>query len=196
MGFMEQVAAKMATKYGVVTSGKYEGCQIALGNPPEEKAVTAEYVHFSQIIFVDGSEEKGRYWLNRKRTAITMRGHNETGVQMTVSLEDGEICDFDLLVRSKDKLWMKLVKTFFGQKGGVKTSDKGGVDATIQEEQELRFHNMIVFFLNAVQCMTPNEIDFFEGYFADNSVLDDKIKRRIEIYREVREKEKVENNAE
>ena len=50
MGFMEQVAATLSTKYGVVTSGKFEGCQIALGNPPEQKVATANSFSFITIL--------------------------------------------------------------------------------------------------------------------------------------------------
>lgn len=184
MGFMEQVAATLATKYGVVTSGKYEGCQIAMGNPPEKKVEKA--YTFSQIIFVEGNEEKGRYEINK--TLMMVHGNNENGVQMSCRLDDGTICEFDLLLKPKDKLWMKLIKTFFGQKGGIKTTDKGGVDATILEEKKLRFHNMVVFFDNTFCCMTSKDIDFFEGYFMDNDVLEDLTKKMIEIYRNTKGK--------
>ena len=180
MGFMEKVAATLATKYGVVTSGKYEGCQIAMGNPPEKKVEKA--YSFSQIIFVEDNEEKGRFDIDKVR--MMMHGNNETGVQMSLRLEDGTICEFDLLLKPKDKFWMKLVKTFFGQKGGIKGADKGGADATIQEEKNLRVHNMIVFFQNTILCMTHKEVDFFEAYFMDNDVLDDLTKKLIKLYRE------------
>ena len=176
MGFMEQVAATLATKYGVVTSGKYEGCQIAMGNPPEKKVEKA--YSFSQIIFVEGNEEKGRYEIYKTRMMV--HGNNENGVQMSCRLDDGTICEFDLLLKPKDKLWMKLIKTLLGQKGGI----KGSVDETLQDEKNLRFHNMIVFFQNNFACMTHKEIDFFEGYFMDNDVLDDLTKKLIERYRE------------
>ena len=168
---MEQVAATLATKYGVVTSGKFEGCQIAMGNPPEKKVETAN--SFSQIIFVDGNEEKGRYDIVKVR--MLMHGNNEKGVQMSVQLPDGEICKFDLLLRQEDKFWVKLLKTFMGQKGGL--NDKA------QDAKELQFHNMVVFFRQTFAVMTDKEIDFFEGYFMDNDVLDDVTKKLIDLYR-------------
>ncbi len=172
MGFMEQVAATLATKYGVVTSGKFEGCQIAMGNPPEKKVETAG--SFSQIIFVDGNEEKGRFDIAKVR--IVLLGSNSTGVQMAIGLPDHEACEFDLLLRQEDKFWVKLIKTFMGQKGGL--NDKA------QDAKELKFHNMVVFFRQTFAVMGAKEIDFFEGYFMDNDVLDDLTKKLIKIYRE------------
>ena len=172
MGFMEQVAATLATKYGVVTSGKFEGCQIAMGNPPEKKVEAAH--SFSQIILVEGNEEKGRYDIDKVR--MMMHGNNNKGVQMSFRLEDGTICEFDLLLRQEDKFWVKLIKTFLGQKGGL--SDKE------QDAKTLKFHNMVVFFQNTFACMSHKEIDFFEGYFMDNDVLDDLTKKLIKLYRE------------
>ena len=177
MGFMEQVAATLATKYGVVTSGKYEGCQIAMGNPPEKKVETA--YSFSQIIFVEGNEEKGRYDIAKVR--MLMHGNNDMGVQMSVCLPDNEICEFDLLLRQEDKFWVKIIKTFLGQKGGL--TDKE------QDQKKLKFHNMVVFFNNTFACMTHKEIDFFEGYFMDNDVLEDVTKKLIKLYREKVKKE-------
>ena len=176
MGFMEQVAATLATKYGVVTSGKFEGCQIAMGNPPEKKVETA--YSFSQIIFVEGNEEKGRYEIDK--VMMMVHGNNEKGVQMSLRLEDGTICEFDLLLRQEDKFWVKLLKTFMGQKGGLNDKE--------QDQKKLKFHNMVVFFDNTFGCMTSKDIDFFEGYFMDNDVLEDLTKKMIEIYRNTKGK--------
>ncbi len=178
MGFMEKVAATLATKYGVVTSGKFEGCQIAMGNPPDKK-VEAAY-SFSQIIFVEGNEEKGRYDIDKMM--MLMHGHDDKGVKMSLRLPEGDICEFDLLLRQEDKFWVKLLKTFMGQKGGL--NDKA------QDAKELTFHNMIVFFQNAFGCMSNKEIDFFEAYFAENGVLDDLTKKLIKIYRDTVGKKK------
>lgn len=176
MGFMEQVAATLATKYGVVTSGKFEGCQIAMGNPPEKKVETA--YTFSQIIFVDGNEEKGRFDIIKVRMVV--RGNNDKGVQMAVLLPGDEACEFDLLLKPEDKFWVKLLKTFMGQNNKA------------QDEKELKFHNMVVFFRQTYAVMTNKDIDFFEGYFMDNDVLDDVTKKLIAIYRKTLGKENAE----
>lgn len=172
MAFMEQVAATLATKYGVVTSGKFEGCQIALGNPPEKKVETAG--SFSQIIFVDGNEEKGRFDIAKVR--IVLLGNNSTGVQMGIGLPDHDACEFDLLLKQEDKIWVKLLKSLLGQKGGA--------NASAQEQKDLKFHNMIVFFRQTFAVMGNKEIDFFEAYFTENDVLDDLTKKLIKIYRD------------
>ncbi len=178
MGFMEQVAATLATKYGVVTSGKFEGCQIAMGNPPEKKVETAS--SFSQIIFVEGNEEKGRYDIDK--TMMLMHGHDDKGVKMSLRLPEGDICEFDLLLKQEDKFWVKLLKSFMGQKGGT--------TASAQEQKDLKFHNMIVFFRQTFAVMGNKEIDFFEAYFAENDVLDDLTKKLIKIYRDTVNKKK------
>lgn len=178
MGFMEQVGATLATKYGVVTSGKYEGCQIAMGNPPEKKVETTR--SFSQIIFIEGNEEKGRYDLAKIRL-MTMRGHNEKGVQMTARFADGETCEFDLLLRPEDKFWVKALKTFMGQKGGFSDS--------VQDAKKLKFHNMQVFCQHTFTLMTEKEVDFFEAYFIDNDVMDELTEEMIKFYRKNRKKE-------
>lgn len=172
MGFMEKVAATLATKYGVVTSGKHEGCQIAMGNPPDKK-VEASY-SFSQIIFVEDNEEKGRYNIDTLR--LTKIGQNDKGIQMRLFFNANEVCEFDLLLRQEDKFWVKLLKTFLGQKGGAQDS--------AQDQKNLKFHNMVVFFRNTFLIMTKDDIDFFEGYFMDNDVLDDLTKKVIKIYRD------------
>lgn len=172
MGMMEKVAATLATKYGVVTGGKHEGCQIAMGNPPDAKVQTA--YSFSQIIFVDGNEEKGRYDIKTLR--LQKLGHNDQGVQMRIFFNEKEACQFDLLLRQEDKFWVKLLKTFMGQKGGAQDS--------AQDQKNLKFHNMVVFFQQTLACMGKSDVDFFEAYFMENDVLDDLTKKMIKIYRD------------
>lgn len=176
MGFMEKVGATLATKYGVVTGGKHEGCQVAMGNPPEKK-VEAAY-SFSQVIFVEGNEEKGRY--NIAQLRMVVNGNNEQAVQMRVFFNESEYSDFDLQLHKEDNIGVKLLKSFFGQKGGASASP--------QEQKELKFHNMIVFFQNTLACMRKQDVDFFEGYFMDNDVLNDLTKKLIKIYRDNVEK--------
>jgi len=168
MGFGEKLGATLATKYGVVTSGKYKDCQIALGNPPDKK-VTTSY-SFSQIIFVDGSEEKGRYDIIKVRMLV--HGKDEKGVKMSFQLEDGEICEFDLLLKQEEKFAAKLLKSFLG--GGNKDS---------ANEAEQKFHNVVVFFRTVLAVLVPKDVDFFEEYFRVNGVLDDLTKKLIVVYR-------------
>ena len=62
MGFFDNIFKKvgsfLATRYGVVLAGKYEGCDIALGNPPTETVSTSESL--SQMIFFKEKEEVAR----------------------------------------------------------------------------------------------------------------------------------------
>ena len=63
MGFLDNVLKKLgaalATSYGVVSSGEYNGCRIALGNPPKKKVSTA--YNFSQMIFIKDDKENYIY---------------------------------------------------------------------------------------------------------------------------------------
>ncbi len=168
MGFGEKLGAKLATKYGTVTSGKFKGCQIALGNPPD-KAVTASY-SFSQIIFVDGSDEKGRY--NMIDVRMLVHGKDDKCVKMSVMLEKDEICEFDLLLKQEENFGTKLLKGFLS----------GGNKGNGNENKE-KFHNMVVFFQNVMPVLIPKDVDFFEEYFQANGVLDDITVKVIAAYR-------------
>ena len=44
--FLKKLGAKLATRYGVVSSGEYVGCSFAMGNPPKAKG------NFSPLILV------------------------------------------------------------------------------------------------------------------------------------------------
>jgi len=63
MGFLDNVLKKvgtsLATRYGVIASGEYEGFKLALGNPPEKKVSSAN--SFSQIIILNENEEVARF---------------------------------------------------------------------------------------------------------------------------------------
>ncbi len=62
MGFLDNILKKvgtaLATRYGVIRSGKYADCSIALGNPPEKKITAAN--SWSQMIFIKDKEEVAR----------------------------------------------------------------------------------------------------------------------------------------
>ena len=170
MGFMEKAAATLATKYGIVTDGQYKGCQIALGNPPDKK-VSAAY-SFTQVIFVDGNEEKGRYDILKLRMSV--KGHNDKGVQMSLLFPDGKTCQFDLLLKPEDKFAVKILKIFLSPKK----------NDSPQDQKNAKFHNMVVFFNNTALVMNSQDVDFFEGYFLDNDVLEDLTKKLIKLLRE------------
>lgn len=170
MSFMEQAAAKLATKYGVVEEGKYEGCQIAMGNPPEEKVTTA--YSFSQIIFVDDKEEKGRYNIIDLRMGVI--GQTPDGMKMVIFFNDDEKCIFTLALKKKEKesFLASLLKAFIGPK------------RTPEQEHEAIYHNMIIFFRQTFAVMLGDSVNTFEAYFKENGVLDDLTASLIGIYKE------------
>ena len=169
MGFMEKLGATLATKYGVVTAGKYAGCQIALGNPPDKK-VSVSY-SFDQIIFVMEKEEQGRFSIEKDVRCFHVLNDDDQGVHMQLLFENEDYCEFILRFTPAENAVVKTLKAFGGGKTGPQTPEQ-------------KFHNMIVFFRNAFVKMLSSDILFFEKYFGDNGVLDDLTKTLIDKYKE------------
>ena len=105
MGFfdniMKKVGASLATRYGTVSAGKYEGCSIALGNPPTAKVTTAD--SFTQMIFLKDNEEVARLDIAQEITEVA---YTETiqfpktgadGYRCTLTFANGDNCQFDLM---------------------------------------------------------------------------------------------------
>ena len=170
MGFMEQAAASLATKYGVVSEGKYEGCKIAMGNPRDAKVTAAN--SFSQVIFIDGKEEAGRYDITKLR--IASLGENEKGIELIIFFNDEEKSIFTLEKKdnSKDSFITSLLKSFIGPK---RTPEQAHADI---------YHNMVIFFRQTCMVMIGDAVDTFEAYFAKNNVLDDLTQKLIALYKE------------
>lgn len=168
MGFMEKVGATLATKYGVVTTGKHGGCQIALGNAPDKKVSTAST--FEQIIFVMEKEEQGRYDIAKDLKCLHVDSNDEQGIHMQILFQNDDYCEFTLRFTPPENTVVKLLKTFGGGKSGPQTPEQ-------------KYHNMIVFFRNTLVRMLPSDVDFFEKYFTDNGVMDELTQRLIDIYR-------------
>jgi len=104
MGFfdnvLKKVGATLATRYGVVSSGKYKGCDIVLGNPPTQKISTS--YSFSQMIFLADKEEVARLDISSDIADIkfsetftyTATGHD--GYRCIITFRDGDTCQADL----------------------------------------------------------------------------------------------------
>ena len=177
MGFMEQAAAKLARKYGTVSDGKHQGCQVALGNDPSKK-VEATY-SFSQIIFLQGTEEKGRYELigdDIKAMAIT--GVENDGLQIKLLFADGEDCDFLLETGAKkDKDMSKityLIKVWLGQK-------KVNLPPDQQRKENLK--DIKIFMQSAMLLLVEPSLDLLEEFYKTNDVMEDLDKKLFEITR-------------
>lgn len=103
MGILDKVLSKvgtaLATRYGCVASGKYAGCDIALGNPPTEKVSVAN--SFSQIIFIKDKEEKGRHNIKdivhiEYLETIQFPATGNNGYRCKIAFPDGNTCEADL----------------------------------------------------------------------------------------------------
>lgn len=103
MGFLDKVLSKVGTalteRYGRVASGKYEGCAIALGNPPTKK-VSVAYV-FSQFIFIKDDKEVARHNIDdvldiKYMETIQFPATGKDGYRCQITFTDGDICNVDL----------------------------------------------------------------------------------------------------
>ncbi len=164
MGKLEEIAAQLATKYGTVKSGKHEGCEVALGNPPSDKKVEA-VKEFTQIIFVAGKEEKGRYDIESIK-GISVLGKQEDGVDIRITFDNGETSDMLLKRRKDDSFVATFIKLILGQKptSGMKEEERG----------EYYFHHMItfVFHFTAAKKLAQQDVAFFYDLFKKEKALD------------------------
>ena len=173
MGIMEQAAAKLARKFGTVSAGKHEGCQVALGNDPSKK-VEATYT-FSQIIFLQNTEEKGRYELigDVKRVAIV--GVEEYGLQIKILFADGEECQFLLETAAKknkeENALVSMIKVWFGLK---KTN------LTPEQERKENVKNIKIFAQSTMTLMDPSSLEILEEFYKINGVMEDLDKKLLE----------------
>ena len=98
--FLKKLGAKLATRYGVVSSGEYDGCSFAMGNPPKAK-VTAAY-SFSQMIFIKNDEEAARFDIGKEiidveyTETIKFPKTGRDGFRCKLTFEKGDTCDVDL----------------------------------------------------------------------------------------------------
>ena len=104
MGFLDnilkKVGATLATRYGAISAGKFEGCKIALGNPPKAKVETAN--SFSQLIVLNENEEVARFeivkaieFIEYKET-IQFPATGNDGYRCEIMFRDGDSWDVDL----------------------------------------------------------------------------------------------------
>lgn len=164
MGFMEKVGAKLATKYGTVYKGKHAGCQVALGNPPNKKVEFSN--GFSQIIFVEGAEEKGRYDIVQDVGGISLMSYDEKAFQLAIVFKNEEHCFFNLEIRQEDTPVAGMIKGFLGQKNTVSASP--------QEKMELQYRGVKVFLQNtAIKFLISENIQTLRDYLQKRDILDE-----------------------
>lgn len=110
--FLKKLGAKLATHYGVVSSGKFEDAIVALGNPPKAKVTTA--YSFSQIIFIKNDEEVARYNIGADvidveyNETITFPKTGKNGYRCTLTFNDGDTCTVDLFPSQVRTLYLNL----------------------------------------------------------------------------------------
>ena len=162
MGLMEKVGATIATKYGTVVEGKHEGTIVALGNDPSKK-VAASY-EFKQIIFLDGTEEKGRYDIAESFKGIKILEETEKGLKVLALFEDGEHFTLELEWKKEDNFAVGLLKTFLGAKKA---------DATEKEKAESKYRPIKVFMDSFFSKLSPDSAEFLLKFYQKHDILDE-----------------------
>lgn len=168
MGFMEQAAAKLSTKYGTVAEGKHKGCQIALGNDPSQKVELTD--GFSQIIFVDGTEEKGRYNIAGGFQKIEILSSDEKGLQMKLNFADGEMCSFllETAAAKKESVVVSIMKIFTNQ-----------YNLPPEQKKKENFRHLKVFMRNTMPLLTLQSLVDLMKYYNANKIME---KADLEVF--------------
>lgn len=98
--FLKKLGAKLATRYGIIPSGKYKDCHIALGNAPKEKVSVAN--SFSQVIILNKDEELARFNIAKDiedieyAETIQFPATGNDGYRCKITFADGNNCEVDL----------------------------------------------------------------------------------------------------
>lgn len=116
--FLKKLGAKLATRYGVVSSGEFKGADMAMGNPPKAKVTIAN--SFSQIIFIKNDEEAARYDIGKDVidleyiTTIKFPKTGSDGFRCTLTFDGGDTCEVDLFPSQVRTLYSNL-KAIMGE---------------------------------------------------------------------------------
>lgn len=162
MGFMEKVGATLATKYGTVVEGKHKGTIVALGNDPSQKSGFTNT--FSQIIFLDGTEEKGRYDISENFKMIRIEGETKKGLMVQGLYNDGEKFTLELEWKAEDSVGAGLLKSLIGAK---KTN------ATEQEKVENKYRPIKTFMSTFFGKLSPDSAKFLLDFYRKHDILSD-----------------------
>ncbi len=110
----KEIMAKISTKYGTVTEGKHSGTQVALGNDPNGEKVSTSYsaLMFEQIIFVEGSEEKGRYNILEDFDDMTVIKSTPDNMLVNLAFKSGENAVIDVGTEKESKGIMGYIRKF------------------------------------------------------------------------------------
>ncbi|MBO5231610.1 MAG: hypothetical protein J6B88_03205 [Clostridia bacterium] len=175
MGFMEKVGATIATKYGTVIEGKHKDTVVALGNDPTKKVATSQT--FEQIIFLDGTEEKGRYDIDAAFKEIKILEETEKGLKVLALFNDGEHFTLELEWKKDDGFAAGLLKTFLGAKKA---------DATEQEKAEGKYRPIKVFMSTFFGKLSPDSAEFLLNFYKKHDILNETMEnaltKLIQIY--------------
>ena len=165
MGFMEKLGATLATKYGEVTEGRHEGCVVALGNPPDKKVSATN--KFTQIIFLEDKETKGRYDIGSQAKALHFVESDHDSVTVVIDFADGDSSTIVLSTPKEDSGVVSLIK---GQLG-LKSATKVNKDGTTQTDNDVKYHNIKTFLLTFVDNYAGDDVIKVRDYLDSIGLL-------------------------
>lgn len=168
MGFMEKAGATIATKYGTVIEGKHKGTVVALGNDPTEKVSVTN--QFKQIIFLDGTEEKGRYDIHESFKSLELVGNTDKGFKMLATFNDGEHFVLELEWKKEDNYAMRLFKIFIGAKKAEETP---------KEKAEAKYRPIKVFTNSFFEKLNVETAEFLLKLYKKFDILDDSLNKSL-----------------
>lgn len=134
------LAANLTKKYGTVSSGRHEGCEIALGNPPGSGIVSNS---LTQIIFLDGTEEKGRYNIE-DLAMVRQTGYEKGGEHRNIiKIEYSEGDESEVLVKLEvgspffsQVVWHKKFKAILNEEKEAAEKEKKEQEAAEEAERK------------------------------------------------------------
>ncbi len=176
MGIMENIGATIATKYGTVVEGKHSGTVVALGNDPSTKVGFSHT--FTQIIFLDGTIERGRYNINDSFSGVKIIEETSKGYKILGLFKDEEHFVLELELKKEDTMAVGLLKTFLGTKKD-NPSDK----------VENKYRPLKVFTESFIDKLSPDTAEFLIALYEKNGILDEPSKKiltsRIELFKNI-----------
>lgn len=173
MGFMEKLGATIATKYGTVTEGVYKGTQVALGNEPNKKVEFTD--RFEQIIFLDGTEEKGRHNIGDEIIGVLINSESENGLDVAAMFKDEQKFMFVLEWKKEDGIAKDILKQFLGAKKPNQTQ---------KEKNEDKYHHIKTFVLSVFTKLTPDSVEFLEAFYQKHDIMDEVSEKMFNLLKE------------
>lgn len=152
MGFMQKALAKITTKYGTVTNGRYEGYEIAFGSDPNKKVEVGAKPE--QILFIDGTEEKGRLNIDSEIALIHVYEETAEAVRIGIVWSDKEVSIARITFKKPDLGVKKLLMTMGG----------GGKPRSEADQLRDKYGLVYNFFSYTLAKLSPDSLRWYADF--------------------------------